>query len=176
MQSGHTTRASVCRRHKNTPTNLCCTRCEDPICPRCMENSPTGFRCPDCGKTSKLPSYETPLSILLRAVLVTISSGLVSGVLLYGLYRSLANIGIPMNIRFYIFLGMIGISGLIVGEAISLTCNRKRGWPLRIIATIGVTCSIVVLSILTGLGLNLFFNYSVLIAVLCGVWIAANRL
>ena len=176
MEASHTTKDSVCRRHKNTSTNLYCTRCEDPICPRCMENSPTGFRCPACGKTSKLPTYETSLAILLRAVLVTILSGLVSGVLLYGLYRSLANIGIPMNIRFYIFLGMIGISGLIVGEAISLTCNRKRGWPLRIISMIGVACSVIILSVLTGLGFNLFFNYLVLVAVLCGFWLAANRL
>ena len=176
MQATHTTKDSICRRHKNISTNLYCTRCEDPICPRCMENSPTGFRCPDCGKTSRLPTYDTPLSILLRDVLVTISSGLVSGVLLYGLYRSLVNIGIPMNIRFYIFLGMIGISGLIVGEAISLTCNRKRGWLLRVISMVGVTFSIIILSILTGLGFSLFFNYSVIIAVLCGFWLAANRL
>ena len=107
---------------------------------------------------------------------MTISSGLVSGVLLYGIYRSLVNIGIPMNIRFYIFLGMIGISGLVVGEAISLICNRKRGWLLRVISMVGVTFSIIVLSILTGLGFNLFFNYSVIIAVLCGFLLAANRL
>ena len=176
MQAGHTTKDSVCRRHKNTSTNLYCARCEDPICPRCMENSPTGFRCPDCGKTSRLPTYDIPLSILLRAFLVTISSGLVSGVLLYGIYRSLGNIGIPMNIRFYILLGMIGISGLIVGEAISLTCNRKKGRSLRVISMVGVTFSIIVISILAGLGFNLFFNYLVIIAVLCGFWLAANRL
>ena len=107
---------------------------------------------------------------------MTISSGLVSGVLLYGIYRSLGNIGIPMNIRFYIFAGFIGISGLIVGEAISLTCNRKRGWLLRVISMVGVTFSIIVISILAGLGFNLFFNYLVIIAVLCGFWLAANRL
>ena len=107
---------------------------------------------------------------------MTTSAGLVSGVFLYGLYRSLDNIGIPMDIRFYIFLGMIAISGLIVGEAISLTCNRKRGWLLRVISMVGVTFSIIILLILTGLGFNLFFNYSVLIAVLCGFWLAANRL
>ena len=107
---------------------------------------------------------------------MTILSGLLSGVLLYIVYRSLVNIGIPMNIRFYILLGMIGISGLIVGEAISLTCNRKKGRSLRVISMVGVAVSITVLSILNGLGFSLFFNYSVIIAVFCGFWLAASRL
>ena len=47
---------------------------------------------------------------------------------------------------------------------------------LRVIAMVGVTFSIIILSILTGLGFNLFFNYAVLIAVLCGFWLAAIRL
>ncbi|MDA0256830.1 MAG: rhomboid family intramembrane serine protease, partial [Chloroflexi bacterium] len=38
---------TVCERHPETETELRCQRCDTPICPRCMVQTPVGFRCPD---------------------------------------------------------------------------------------------------------------------------------
>jgi membrane associated rhomboid family serine protease len=37
-----------CARHPEVETGLRCNRCNTPICPRCAERTPVGFRCPDC--------------------------------------------------------------------------------------------------------------------------------
>lgn len=37
-----------CYRHPEVETGLRCNRCGKPICPKCAQRSPVGFRCPDC--------------------------------------------------------------------------------------------------------------------------------
>ncbi|HJD81339.1 rhomboid family intramembrane serine protease [Kitasatospora aureofaciens] len=37
-----------CYRHPQTATGISCTRCERPICPRCMVGAAVGFQCPEC--------------------------------------------------------------------------------------------------------------------------------
>ena len=38
----------VCYRHPETETGLRCNRCNKLICAKCANQSPVGFRCPDC--------------------------------------------------------------------------------------------------------------------------------
>jgi rhomboid protease GluP len=37
-----------CQRHPQIETGLRCNRCETPICPKCAQRTPVGFRCPNC--------------------------------------------------------------------------------------------------------------------------------
>ncbi len=37
-----------CYRHPQVETTLRCNRCNKPICPKCAQRTPVGFRCPDC--------------------------------------------------------------------------------------------------------------------------------
>jgi len=37
-----------CYRHPTVETGLRCNRCSKPICPKCAQRGPVGFRCPDC--------------------------------------------------------------------------------------------------------------------------------
>ena len=37
-----------CYRHPDTATGVHCTRCERPICTRCMIPAPVGYQCPEC--------------------------------------------------------------------------------------------------------------------------------
>ena len=46
--------AFYCARHKKTATRLHCGRCETPVCPRCVVQSPAGIRCRDCAR-NRLP-------------------------------------------------------------------------------------------------------------------------
>jgi len=39
-----------CYRHPYESAGVRCTRCDRPICPRCMITAPVGFQCPECVK------------------------------------------------------------------------------------------------------------------------------
>ena len=39
---------SVCYRHTNRPTGVCCQRCDRLICADCQIIAPVGFHCPEC--------------------------------------------------------------------------------------------------------------------------------
>ena len=39
---------TVCYRHPDVETSLRCNRCGKPICTKCAELTPVGYRCPDC--------------------------------------------------------------------------------------------------------------------------------
>ena len=44
-----------CAAHPQVETYLRCGRCETPICPRCLIQTPVGSRCRDCAQIRKLP-------------------------------------------------------------------------------------------------------------------------
>ncbi|MFN8457573.1 MAG: rhomboid family intramembrane serine protease [Anaerolineae bacterium] len=63
--------ALCCYRHPQVETSLHCNRCNKPICAKCAQRTPVGFRCPDCmleiegryysqAKGSYILPYERP--------------------------------------------------------------------------------------------------------------------
>jgi hypothetical protein len=116
-----------CARHPGTETVLRCGRCETPICPRCMVQTPVGARCPTCARVKRFALLVKPVE-LVRAIAFGIGVGAV-GTVLYQLIGRM----IP-------FLGpLIGfmIVGFGVGHAVSVGANRKRA---RELAPIAVAC------------------------------------
>lgn len=57
--------ALTCARD-GTPTQLTCTQCEAPICPRCLVRTGVGLRCPDCAE----PASATPAGGRRRPLLI----------------------------------------------------------------------------------------------------------
>ncbi len=47
-----------------TPTQLTCTRCEAPICPRCLVRTDVGLRCEACTDTRTAPRRATRLLVI----------------------------------------------------------------------------------------------------------------
>ena len=45
-----TTENPGCYRHPYEDAGVTCTRCDRPICPKCMITAPVGFQCPECVK------------------------------------------------------------------------------------------------------------------------------
>lgn len=71
-----------CAKHKKTPTNVRCGRCDTPVCPKCLVFAPVGVRCRDCGKPPKLPQYQVSLPLLLRALAASLVVGAAGGLAL----------------------------------------------------------------------------------------------
>jgi hypothetical protein len=120
-----------CARHPAVETVLRCGRCETPICPRCLVQTPVGARCPVCANVSKLPTFDVNPTFFARGMTAALISGIVVGSVWAFLFGSGGFLGILT-----ILLGL-GI-GWAISESVSLATNRKRGLGLQVCAVLGV--------------------------------------
>jgi hypothetical protein len=132
-----------CVNHPNVETVVRCSRCEQPICPRCMVATPVGMRCRPCANLHRLPMFDLSGRYLWRAIgtaaaLVLLGS-LAFNVLLGALGRSLI-----VAAAVYLF------SGWAIASLLSLATNRKRGPALQAIA-VGTTILVTQSSLVIGL-------------------------
>ena len=68
-----------CAIHPEVETNLSCGKCGQPICPKCMVQTPVGARCPNCAKLYKLPTYRVSTGYYLRAIGTALGMAIVCG-------------------------------------------------------------------------------------------------
>jgi len=57
-----------CKNHPKRETRLRCSKCDEPICTRCLVQTPVGYRCRECAQLRKLPQFSVGPSLLARAV------------------------------------------------------------------------------------------------------------
>jgi hypothetical protein len=121
-----------CPRDPGVETALRCSRCENPICPKCLIQSPVGARCRDCARIVRSPIYTLSNGGIARAAVASLVGGVVMG-LIWGLVL------LPFTFGFFsIFLGA-GL-GYAFTRALEVATGRKRG-PVVVsfaIAGIGV--------------------------------------
>ena len=154
-----------CATHPQVETNLRCSKCGKPICPKCMVQTPVGARCPDCARLYKLPTYSVSTQYYLRAA----GTGLGMAI---GLGIVWAVVGWFLRFPFLNLILAAG-AGYAIGEIIGLSVNRKRGTGLAIIAGIAVAISYLVSILLPwGFGFRLFD----LLALALGIFVAVTRL
>ena len=132
---------TYCARHPNVETYLRCGRCNTPICPRCLVQTPVGARCRDCANVSRLPTVDVPIAYFLRGLAAAVVAGFAVGIV-WG-YILPARAGI---LGFFLIFFAMGI-GWAISEAISLATNRKRGVSLQICAVAGVLIAFLVRNI-----------------------------
>ena len=99
----------LCSRHNGVSSSLLCARCGDTICPKCMTVSPVGYRCPDCSKLTKLPTYNIPKKLLLKVLVVAIFVGLAVGGILFVFALSLGASSLPIYLNYYLFMASIAL-------------------------------------------------------------------
>ena len=138
---------TYCPNHPDTPTNLRCSRCEKLVCPRCMVHAPVGFRCLECGKGTRLPTYDVGGALLARAVLAGLLVGLAGGLIM-------ALVARPFLFGLLYLAAMAGL-GYLIAEAVSLSSNRKRGRELQYVAGGSVLLATAVIAFFGGF-LDLF--------------------
>lgn len=153
-----------CAAHPEVETTLSCSKCGKPICPKCMVETPVGARCPDCAQVYRLPTFQVSTRYLLIATGVGLGMATICG-LIWGVLGSF------LGFRFFNIVLAAGV-GYAIGEAISLSVNRKRGPKLAIIAGFAVAISYLVSISLWGFGFQLFD----LLAIAVGIYVAVNRL
>lgn len=97
-----------CARHPSEETQLTCTSCGTPICPRCARQAPVGWKCPDCARPDRTAS-DLPVPLALRSLAVTLVTSIVTGFV--------ASV-------IFLFLGAF-VHGLVVGEMAFRSANRR---------------------------------------------------
>ncbi len=172
-----------CVNHPQTETYLRCNKCGKPVCLKCVERTPVGYRCRECLGIQRQGYYTaTTIDYVIAGMVGVILSaigGLVMGFI--GGFWILA-----------IFAGPIG--GGVVAEGVRAATQKRRGRYLWLIACgaivvggvvglLGLAWLPLLATILTGnirllsnFGLGLLFNLGFLIYLALAVSTAYARL
>jgi hypothetical protein len=163
--------ATFCARHPQVETYLRCSRCETPICPRCLVQTPVGARCRECANVSRLPTFNVTPVFLARGLAAAMISGAVAG-WFWALVAT--NIGFGLFIGLFVGLGV----GWVISESVSLAANRKRGLGLQLCAVAGIALAFLVQDVVTDVPgfLQSSFTVSQLITAGIAAFWAASRL
>jgi hypothetical protein len=157
-----------CTYHPDVETNLRCGKCNTPICPKCMVQTPVGARCPDCAKLYKLPTYRVSTKYYLIAAGTALGIAIVCGVA-WGAIEWV----VPF---FSLNLLLAPGAGYAISEVVSLSVNRKRGTGLAIVGGIAVVISYFITFAFPGVRPFGFFILYHLIALGLGIFVAVTRL
>ncbi len=160
-----------CAAHPEVETNLRCGKCEKPICPRCLVDTPVGARCRDCANIKSLPTHRVAFQQYLKAIGVGLGLAIAGGILwrwLWWLFPS-----------FFLNLLIAAGIGYGTGELISLSVNRRRGRGLQAIAGLSVVLCYLLGHFQLFWGVvpwQFLFNPYDLLALAVGIFLAVFRL
>lgn len=158
-------RVDGCYRHPKQLTAVRCSKCDTPICTRCMVQTPVGARCRECANVRKLPQYDVDMVLLARAS----GGGLTASVLVW-----LVISGLPF-LRFFLSI----LVGFAVGEVMSRLSRRRTNLALETAAVVVVVIGFLAVEVwrfagsVESLGAALAGSPSFLIATLIPVAIAS---
>lgn len=113
-----------CAYHKDVETELTCTECGKPICPKEMVLTPVGYKCPEHARPAKGQlAYVKPRQVVFASV-----ASLVAGV---------GGAAILFAVGFGGLLGGI-IWGMLTAEAVRRASGGHRGAVVAGIAAVGI--------------------------------------
>lgn len=158
-----------CSYHPDVETELRCSKCDKPICPDCMVQTPVGARCPDCARLDKLPTFRLSPKNYLIAAATALGMTIVCGAA-WGIVRAL----IP-----FILLDIVAATGVgwAISEVVSRSVNRKRGTWLAVIGAVAIPVAYI-----ASVPLNMLFNFDSgfqfldLLSIAVGIFVAVIRL
>ena len=163
-----------CAAHPDTETGLSCGRCDTPICPKCLVETPVGARCRKCANVRRLPTYNVTRVQYVKAVAAGVGIAILVGVA-WGWIR------IAVESVFGLLAALLLAAGAAwaIAEVVSRVINRKRGTPLQVVAAACFVLSYLVSNVwVTGgsLGLFMFFDPYDILIVIAGIAVAVVRL
>jgi hypothetical protein len=118
---------TFCINHPETETYLKCNRCGRPVCIKCVQRTPVGYRCKECLGEQRAGYYTATSFDYVIAGAIALILGAVGGFVmsLIGGFWLIA-----------IFAGPI--AGGIISEVIRRIISKRRGRYLALVATVGV--------------------------------------
>jgi len=156
----------ACAEHPEVQTALKCSRCNTPICPRCLVQTPVGARCKKCANMAKSPVYTVTGKSLWRAIAAAIIGGVVMGVA-WG-FASQIVVGLAYGISFVTLILGVGL-GYAFTRIMEFATGRKRGRVVTGLAMGGILLATFIQIIMGGgvvfigsviaAGVGLFFAY-----------------
>lgn len=152
-----------CLSHPQVETRLRCSRCGNPICPRCAVQTPVGFRCPQCVRSQQAIFYTaTPLDYAIAVVVglvVSIIAAFIMG-------------------RLGIFLALIlgPVAGGVIAEVVRWAIRRRRGRWIWLVVSICIAVGGLMSLILSALPIRLTSLLSLIIYIVLAVGTAYARL
>ncbi|MBM3130115.1 MAG: hypothetical protein FJ009_16010 [Chloroflexi bacterium] len=112
-----------CVNHPKTETLLRCNKCGKPVCIKCVERTPVGYRCKDCLRVQQAGYYTaTPRDYALIALIGTIASIIAGGI-------AAALGGLWLIMIFY-----APAAGGIIAEIIRRAIQKRRGKYIALVA------------------------------------------
>jgi hypothetical protein len=114
-----------CANHPKQDTVLRCGKCDKPICPRCVVQTPVGMRCRECANFRRAPIYDVRPARLAAAAAAGILTAVFGGSIFFMVVGP-----------FMIWLSPV--FGYAIGEVVSLAANRKRGPSLQLVAFVSI--------------------------------------
>ncbi len=119
-----------CPRNPGVRTALRCQRCDTPICPKCLVQTPVGAKCRDCAKIMKSPIYTLNSLQFAKAAGVALVGGVITGLIW-------AAILFPFTVGFLsIFVGA-GL-GYLFTRLLEWATGHKRGTMMVCLAAAGI--------------------------------------
>jgi hypothetical protein len=126
-----------CDADPSVETYLRCGRCEKPICPRCLIQTPVGARCRACAQLRRLPMFEVGAIDYLRAIGGGLAAAIAAGLVLTILQRQAPLFGM-------LSIMLLAALGYAVGTATAKSTRNKQGTGLGIIAATAVPIGLAV--------------------------------
>lgn len=161
-----TTQAKTfCVNHPETETYLRCNKCGKPVCMKCVQRTPVGYRCNDCLGMQRAGYYNaTPFDYPIAAIIA-----LVLGIVAAFAMR-LVNFGF-FGIIIAIFVGPI--AGGIISEIIRRVISKRRGRYTALVACVALVVGALAVILVPALPAVLAGRLDVLVrsALNIGFWV-----
>ena len=133
-----------CTRHPKVETVLRCGRCETPICPRCLVQTPVGARCRECANVRTLPTFDVSPTVFARGLAGALVGGVFTGAV-WGF-----TLGDRLFFGFLVTALLAFVIGWAVSESVSVATNRRRGVTLQVCAALGCVVAYFVHNVVAG--------------------------
>ena len=127
---------TICARH-SVETNIACSRCADPICPKCMVYTPVGNKCEGCATIGGPEMFKVGRNdIIMGAAFGTIAAigiGVTAGILAWSLWNLPYLQGSSVTIWWIVIAVVNGAGAIAVGEVLRRIVGLKYANSLRIL-------------------------------------------
>lgn len=164
-----------CLEHPQVETRLRCSKCGNPICPRCAVQTPVGFRCPQCVRSQQAIFYTaTPLDYAIAGIVGLVISTIAAFIL--------------GQVGFFLVIILGPVAGGAIAEVVRWAIRRRRGrWIWLVVSGCIVVGALVVAfypllflfftpQALASLSLSMLFRLDLILYVALAVGTAYTRL